>query len=95
MKFRSVIGQKWRVSGFAISTKIEIDNCTITFPMLVAALLSTDTIGLPGQAWPSLAKAHLNEFTQFFTQMHLSHRRISVLDPVYPTCAFSSAHTVV
>ena len=57
--------------------------------------LSTGTTGLPGQAWSSLVNAPLAEFTHVFTQVHLSLTHISVLDPVYPTCAYSSAHTMV
>ena len=76
---------KWRVSSIALSRKTEIDNCTTTFSMSVGVLLSTRAIGLPGQAWPSLANAHLAEFIHFFSQVQLSHTRISVLDLVYPT----------
>jgi hypothetical protein len=63
--------------------------------MSVAAPLSIGTIGLPVQCCAMLRNLHRAQFTHFFAQVHFSQTRISVLDPVCPTRAYSPARTMV
>ena len=65
--------------------KTQIDHCTTTSSMSSWTPLSLAVPGLSGQAWPSLANAHVAEFTHLFTQEHTSQTRASDLDPAYPS----------
>jgi hypothetical protein len=57
--------------------------------------LSNSMLGLPGQAWPSLACPHLAEIIHIFTQVQYFHWCTSDLDPVCPTWQYSSAPTML
>jgi hypothetical protein len=78
-----------------MSRKTQIDHCTTTSSMSAGVPLSTGTIGLLGQAWPSLANAHFAVFTYLFIQDYTRQTRTSVSDPSYPTWLYSSAHPMV
>lgn len=95
IKFWSVLGPKWLVSIIVCTIRqLNAPKCP-TFQLISTCVLSTGTISSPGQAWSSPVNANLPEFTHFSTQVQLSHTCSNALEPVFPACAYSPAHTMV